>query len=71
MNTTGTTRRSQESSTAASACSGAVRYRLSEVVEGALTAAAPIALDVGLTLFGTEKLVDIGEKRHEKESPGS
>jgi hypothetical protein len=31
----------------------------------------PQCVDVGLTLFGTEKLVDIGEKRHEKESPGS
>ena len=31
----------------------------------------PQCVDVGLTLFGAEKLMDIGEKRHEEESPGS
>lgn len=31
----------------------------------------PQGVDVGLTLFCAAKLVDIGEKRHEEESPGS
>ena len=31
----------------------------------------PQCVEVGLTLFCAEKLVDMGEKRHEKESPGS
>jgi hypothetical protein len=31
----------------------------------------PQCMDVGLTLFGAEELVDIGEHRHGEESPGS
>jgi hypothetical protein len=31
----------------------------------------PQGVNVDLTVFGTEELVDMGEHRHEEESPGS
>jgi hypothetical protein len=31
----------------------------------------PQGVDVGLTVFGAEELVDMGEHRHKEESPGS